>query len=153
MRTIFEAVTEYLQADDWPLHRIGDDSAYSTTYQGRHGRWVCIAIAYEERRSFVFYSSSPLPARAERRAVVAELIATANYHLELGNFELDPDSDDIRFRTSIQMPGHDLAPLPIANLIATNVATMDAHLPALQAVLDEGASVQEALLRVDEELI
>ncbi len=137
MGKIFEAVTRFLTADDWPIKQIGDDLAYSVTCQGQNGEWACVAEAIEEKNIFVFYSACPVEAPEEVRPRVAELLTRINYGRLIGNFEMDYEDGHIRFRTSIDITGHEIKPFMISQLVYANVQTMDQYLPAIKKVIEE----------------
>ncbi|RRR69257.1 MAG: YbjN domain-containing protein [Candidatus Viridilinea halotolerans] len=144
MRSIFEAITTFLEADEWPLHRIGEDTAYSMTFRGEHGQWTCVAQAYEEERMFIFYSACPVAAPPERRSAVAEFLVHANYELAFGNFEMELPTGDIRFRTSIALPAQELDSILVSQVVYGNVLAMDRYLVGVRAVAEEGKSFEEA---------
>ncbi len=145
MGRIFDAVTTFLQDDDWPIHRIGRELAYSVTFEGENGEWSCIAQVVEEENLFLFYSACPLEAPPDRRAAVVELLSRINFNLKAGDFEMDFADGNIRFRTYLDVTGHTPGPLLINQVVYANVLTMDKYLPAIRAVIQEGVSPAEAV--------
>lgn len=137
MGQIFDAVTRFLKADGWPIKQINDDPAYSMSCEGENGEWVCIAQAIEDQNLFVFYSACPFEAPPEARARVAELIARINFEQLVGNFEMSFEDGHIRYRTSIDITGHELKPFMISQLVYANVRLMDRYLPAFRKLIDE----------------
>ncbi|MGK7912786.1 MAG: YbjN domain-containing protein [Synechococcus sp.] len=148
MRTIYESISIYLKADGWPIHEIEGQTAYSMKCQGKNGDWTCVAQADEESRQFVFYSSSPIRAIPERYAETVELLNRINYTTQLGNFEMNYLNGDIRYRTSIEMPGTDLGAFAIERVVYSNVESMDLYLPAISAVIERGLSPLDAIFEV-----
>lgn len=148
MKTIYEAITTYLKADGWPIHEIKGQTAYSMKCQGKNGEWTCVAQAYEDNRQFVFYSSCPMRATSERYAAIAELLTRINYTMLSGNFEMNYLNGDIRYRTSVEMPGHELGAFVIARVIYGNVESMDLYLPAILAVIENGSTPLDAICEV-----
>lgn len=151
MKTLFESITEFFAVEKWTINRIGNGSAYSMTFKGSNGEWVCNAHAYEEDRILVFYSVCPVKAPETAYQAASELINRLNYSLLSGNFEIGYLDGDIRFRTSIEIPGHDLEPLMIDRVVYNNVATMNMYLPAILDVIQKGAkpinAISDALLK------
>jgi len=148
MKTIFESMAVFFRAEDWVVHQIGDETAYSMKFKGTNGEWVCIAEAFEKDRTFVFYSSCPIQAPTERYPGTSELINRINYGQVCGNFELGYIDGDIRFRTNIEVPDQDLSHLMIDRVVYNNVATMDMYLPAILDVIQKGATPLEAIEHV-----
>lgn len=145
MKPIVDSITTFLQADGWPLHPIEGQSSYSMRFQGKSGEWTCIAQAFEPERRFVFYSACPIQASNETNPAVAELLTRINYTLLVGNFEMNFLNGDIRCRTSIDSPGHELGAFLIQQVIYINVSHMDAYLPAIRAVIEQGMSPLDAI--------
>ena len=148
MKTVFESITEFFAAEQWLIHQIGHKTAYSIKFKGSNGEWVCVAEAFEDDRTFVFYSSCPVKAPEETYHAVAELISRLNYCLVCGNFEIGYLDGDIRFRTNIEVPGHDLEPLMIDRVVYNNVVTMNMYLPAILEVIQKGATPLNAIASV-----
>lgn len=157
MGIIFEAMTAFFERDDWPVTRMGDDPALSATVRGDNGYWACVAQAVEAQRLFLFYSASPLDVLPDRRAPVAEFVTRANYGTLLGNFELNLEDGDLRYKTSLsvqQIPDEtlredDLLHRLIRQLVYTNTAMMDRYLPGIKAVLEDDMAPAEAIALVE----
>jgi len=149
MSDLFDSITEYFEADGWHIHRIDEDTAYSVTFEGKNGKWVCIAQVIEDDQEFVFYSAYPDNAPESKRAEIAELLTRFNYNLTFGNFEMDFDDGHIRFRTCIDITGHELGAMLIAQVVYRNVLTMDHCLPAIQMVLHQGKLPTTAIAAIE----
>ena len=134
---IFQAVLNFFQEDDWSFTKIRGQTTLRLAFQGKHGRWTCYAKAKEEQQQFVFYSLCPIATPEDKRQAIAEFLTRANYGMTIGNFEIDLDDGEIRYKTSIDVKGDRLTPALIKQLVYTNVLTMDQYLPGIQAVLAE----------------
>lgn len=146
MNPILDAVTTFLEADDWPITPIAGDTAYSMTFVGESGRWPCIAQAVEESRLFIFYSACPLMVPTSKVAAVVEFITRVNFGLRFGNFELDYEDGHIRCRTNVAVTEfHDLPPSMVSQVVYENVMLMDTYLPGLKAVIEQGMSPLAAI--------
>ena len=71
----------------------------------------------------------------DRRLVAAEFLTRANYALPLGNFEMDFEDGEVRFKNSIDFEGETLTDALIHNTLypATSVATR--YFPGLLRVV------------------
>ena len=145
MKRIFESITEFFKTENLTVHRIGNDEAYSMTFKGQHGEWVCSAQAFEDDRTFVFYSACPVKASPQNYPAVAELLNRLNYGMLCGSFELGYFDGDIRLRTAIEVPDHDLEHLMIDRVVYNNIATMDMYLPAILSVVERGMAPLDAI--------
>jgi hypothetical protein len=135
MGQLFEAVVDYLTEDDWKFNVVKDDTALVLSFRGRAGSWQCFANVDEERQWFSFFSILPSNVPEDKRAAVAEFVTRANYGLVIGNFEMDFNDGEVRYKTSIDVEGGDLTPKMIENLMQANLMTMDRYFPGLMGVL------------------
>lgn len=143
MGFIFDSMEAFFKSDGWPITRIGDNPAFSTTFRSKTQSWTCIAQAVQEENLFLFYSVCPKEAPEDLRPQVAEFLTYANYSLLVGNLEMSVEDGDIRFRTSLYLP--DLPPEDlqnngllvkmVRNIVYANVMNMAYFLPGLEAVL------------------
>lgn len=147
---MIDTVREYLEAEEWPMTRIGDDTAYSMTFQGRHGRWPVIVKTEEDSGLVIIWSQCPVTLPAERAATIGLLTAQINYRLQLGNFEYDDREPDLRFRTSLRSWNRTLSAVDFAVLLQTNLTITDLYLPAIREVAEDGAEIDIALAMVDD---
>ena len=61
----------------------------------------CRVITKVRDDRFVTYCICPLRVREEKRAAVGEYLHRANYGLDIGNFEMDYDDGEIRYKANI----------------------------------------------------
>ena len=147
---LYRTMLDMFRADGWPVSEIEGASAVSLSFRGVNGRWACLAQAREAEAQLLFYSICPVAVQEAQLPAAAEMIARANAGLILGNFELDYDDGEIRFKTSIDVEGDRLTTALARRMVHANVATTDQYLPALRAVLDEGVAPAEAIARIED---
>jgi hypothetical protein len=147
---MIDTVREYLEAEEWPITRIGGDTAYSTTFQGRNGRWPVIVKTEEDSGLLIIWSQCPVKLPAARAATIGLLAAQINYRLQLGNFEYDDREPDMRFRTSLRSWNSSLSAVDFAVLLQINLTTTDLYLPAIREVAEDGVEIDTALAMVDD---
>jgi hypothetical protein len=145
----FDVVCEFFAANDWPTNVVADESIVYAVYQGENGRYDCLAGVRDEAGQFLFYSVCPVPVGEDRRAAVAEFVARANYDMVLGNFELDFDDGEIRYKTSAPIEGAQLSPAIVALLVLVNLKTMDQYMPGILSVLHGGISPRDAIEKIE----
>jgi hypothetical protein len=147
--SLLDAVVAYFESENWPCQRLEDRSVLQVAFTGDHGTWNCFALARDEHSQLVFYSIYPEKVSPERRDDVAEYLTRANYGLMIGNFEMDLDDGDVRYKTGIQVEGEDLGLEMVRGVVLPNVVVMDRYLPGLRAVADTGLSARAALSLVE----
>jgi hypothetical protein len=129
----------------WDFQPMSGAAALRMDVEGESGRWACYAIEQSESAQYVIYSAVPMPCPANRRAATMELLTRANFGLIVGNFELDLDDGEVRFKTSLDVDGDRLS-VPLARrLVAMNLHTMDQYLPAILAAMSGALGPLEAL--------
>lgn len=146
---LFEAMVDFFKSDDWPVIQLEDRPILSMNFDGKNARWTCFAQAREEQQQFVFYSVCPVKAPAEKRAALAEFITRANYGLISGNFELDFEDGEIRYKTSFDAEGLTLSPALFKNLVYANLSMMDRYLPGIMSILYSEVSPREMIDRIE----
>ncbi|MBE9105348.1 YbjN domain-containing protein, partial [Nostoc cf. edaphicum LEGE 07299] len=60
--SLFEAIINFFQADNWPFVQLPGQPALQIPFQGENGTWNCYARARNEQNQFVFYSICPVNA-------------------------------------------------------------------------------------------
>ena len=102
---IYTTMIDFFEDDDWNFQRMDDAPVLSMEFSGKNGRWVCFAQAREEQDQFVFYSILPINVPDNHIGAVAEFITRVNYGMIIGNFELDYNDGEVRYKTSIDVEG------------------------------------------------
>ncbi|NJR40330.1 MAG: YbjN domain-containing protein [Leptolyngbyaceae cyanobacterium CSU_1_4] len=95
-------VLDVLQSDELEYEEV-NDNVLRLKFQGQNGTWVCVIGVDEENHHCVVYSTFPTPIPLNWRSACATLLAKQNYELTLGNFEMDLEDGDLRFRTALSV--------------------------------------------------
>jgi hypothetical protein len=146
---ILETVIDFFTEDDWTFTKLQGQSTLQVACQGENGRWNCYAQAREDQEQFVFYSIYPKATPEDKRLAMAEFLTRANYGLIIGNFEMDFDDGEIRYKTSIDVEGDLLTTDLIKQLVYANIMMMDHYLPGIQAVIDGTMSPKQAIQAIE----
>lgn len=148
-KQMFDQVVNFFVSDNWSFTRLQNEPVLYTAIRGQHGEWNCFAQIREEQEQFVFYSVCPVTVPEEKRIAIAEFLARANSGIVLGNFEMDFEDGEIRYKTSIDVTDDFLSQALIKRLVYANVGMMDEYLPGIQSVITEEASPLEAILTIE----
>lgn len=76
---------------------------------------------------------------------MAHFLHLANFGMLLGNFEMDCDEGEIRFKTCLFLPGQTPCNAAIARYVFTPAIMMEKYAPGMKAILEEGALAGRAL--------
>jgi hypothetical protein len=150
MPSLFEQVTAFFDRKKLAHHADVALGLVRLPYQGRSGQWNIVVRVEAAPPQIIVYALLPLPSPEGLRSRVSEVVQRANWGLPHGNFEVDLDDGELRFKTSTFLAGDALTVDSLEALLFTNTATVDRYLPAFSAVIVEGAEPRAAVERVDQ---
>jgi hypothetical protein len=116
---------------------------------GRNGEMRCFAQIRVDLEQFIFYAVAPVKIPLDVRPMADEFITRANYGLRIGNFEMDYEDGEIRYKASLDFEGAELTPSLIKNVIYPAVQTLDHYLPGLMSVVYGSKTPQEAIADIE----
>jgi hypothetical protein len=141
------AVLAYVDARGWP-HEV-DPGAGIVTFpaSGLNGEWTMYALADEDAEQLMVHAVFDIEVPPHRRVDLAVFLTIANFGLIIGNFELDMDDGELRYKTSIDVEGAELTEPLIDHLVMANVSTADRYLPGIRSVVmgEEPAAAAAAI--------
>lgn len=146
---LFDVIQQFFKEDQWNFQITEKDTAFRAGYHGEHGTWICYAHVDEDNRRFLFYSLAGMNITPENRLPVIEYLNRVNCLLAIGNFELNFDTGDVRFKTAIEVPEGGLTVEMVRSLVYTNVQTMDFYLPGVVSIVHGGLNPAAALARIE----
>lgn len=85
------------------------------------------------------HSVFPSLVPADRLDAVSRFVQRANFGLIMGNFELDLDDGEVRYKTSVEVGDLHPGQMLLRPLFVANIGTCHRYFPGLAAVID-GAS-------------
>lgn len=124
--SIKETVLSILQSEGLQCEEVSD-RVLRFNHQGQSGNWVCVIGNDEDNDQCVIYSTFPTLIPLDWRKACAVFIANLNYQLTIGNFELDLEDGDLRYRTAIDVSGDRLTSALFRSLLTANLETMDTY--------------------------
>lgn len=154
MARIFDGIRSFLrthfEAED--LEREGDDDMISFRLEDEGGNeWGCLALADEQSEQAIFYSVVLETTPPEHRPEVMKFVTLANYGMQVGNFELDLEDGEVRFKTSIDVEGVDLGEGLLRNMVELNILMMGLYYDGLVAVMRGGMTAEEAIAEIEDD--
>ncbi len=149
MGAIYDTTVQFFKDEEWVYVEIEGKPALSLNYAGKSGTWSCFAKAEEDKEMMLFYSYCPVKVPENKRPLVGDFLTRANYGLLVGNFEMDYNDGEVRYKTSIDIEGDKLSVALVKRLVYDNLAVMDRYLPGVLSVIYGGASPTEAIAQVE----
>ncbi len=145
----FDTLGQYLESDGWYPQQLPERYIYRMGFAGENGRVNCYAQIRIELEQFLFYALAPVKAPPEALPAVAEFITRANYGMRIGNFEMDYNDGEIRYKSSLDFEDEHLTPALIRNTIYPAVRTLDRYLPGLMQVIYGSATAEAAIAQIE----
>jgi hypothetical protein len=102
---------------------------------GQSGTWNAYFNVREDEGQLLIHSVLPVEIPEDRRVEAALYLTRANFGLVVGNFEMDLDGNEVRFKTSVDMEGVDVSEALVDHLLLAGIVTTDRYLPGLEAVI------------------
>ncbi len=147
-----ELVINFFKENNWSFSQHESEPILKIAYQGENGEWSCIARTREDPSQLVFYSIFPMNIPEKKRVAIAEFLTRINYGLIVGNFEMDFQDGEVRYKTySIDLENNPLALESIRKLIFVNVMTMDKYLPGIMSVIYANIPLAQAIKQIEEQ--
>lgn len=149
MAGIFSRLIDFMEEEEWKYEILEGETVLRFNFKGRAGRLLCYADVEEEKDWLIFYSYLPVNAPNDKMLTVAEFIARANRGMRIGNFELDFEDGEIRYKTSIDIEGGELTSKMIHNLLQANLSTMDRYFPGIMELIYSDKSPKELIQKIE----
>jgi hypothetical protein len=131
---LLEVAVEFFETTGWRAEQHPDEPMLRATFEGEHGAFPCYVIAYEDLDRLAFYAVVPGLVPPDHRDDVALLLSRLNYGLVVGNFELDHDSGEVRFRAGVDVEGGALTVGMVKSMAAAACLSVDFYRGAVESV-------------------
>jgi hypothetical protein len=110
---------------------------------------TCIVEVRSDRPLLLCLLSVSCRVPPEKRPAAAELVTRINYGLQLGGFEMDFSDGEIRYRTSLDVSGGELASEMVESVISATIGTVDRYYPAIMSFLWSDMDPEDAVAMIE----
>ncbi len=138
-------IKDFLKSQEWQFTQVEGKNVLLFGICGKNGNFQCIVDLIEEENRLIFFSVCGANTPESKRRDMLQLLNDINYKLFFGNFEMDLQVGEIRFRRSISFNHFELNQNFIEELILSNIETMDKSLPSIVGLMFGEISVEKAL--------
>lgn len=135
METLLEKVIAYFEQTQVKFYPTENPQMLQTQFKGANGIWFCYLYLANNPPLLIFHSICPVLTPPPKLGSMAEYLTRINYNLLVGNFDLDFNNGQVRFKTVIDLENAHLPPSLVQNKLFPSLATMDAHLPAIMKLI------------------
>jgi hypothetical protein len=149
MTGLFSVLIDYMEEEDWKYEILEGETIIRFHFKGSAGRLLCYGEVDEEKSWLIFYSYMPVNAPTEKMTEVAEFVTRANRGMRIGNFELDFDDGEIRYKTSIDVEGGELTAKMIDNLLRANLSTINRYFAGVMELIYGNQPPAEIIKRIE----
>lgn len=132
---LYEVTLRFFQSQNWPVQELRPKELLSMAYQSEIGQWNCYMQVQTSSQQLIFYSLCPLTVPESHRAHLAQVLTRLNFGLIIGNFELNLETGEIRYKTSIDLEGTQPVPTLVKQLVISNVTAMETYLPKIMEAI------------------
>jgi hypothetical protein len=146
---LIDTMRDFLFDPNWGFAQGPTESSLVTHYEGQNGHFVAVLSVHEEQTQLVFYAFAPELTPAEHHTPMMELLTRANHGMLIGNFELDLDDGEVRYKVSVDVEGIADPTACVKNHLAACISTLDHYLPAIIAVQKGESNALDALTSVE----
>jgi hypothetical protein len=133
--TLLGELKRVFAENGWPYSEVAGAPLLLSELSGPAGSWDFYAQAVEEKDLVLLYSIAPQRVPEERRLDVSEFLTRANYGLADGNFELDFDDGEVRFKSVLHVPA-ELDGLLVKRVVRVNGTALETYLPTISELID-----------------
>lgn len=145
--TMFERFKEYLKAVELTYSIVENETVITFSYTSK-GNYQCIIDIDEHDQIILVYTILGSIIALDKRNRISQLLTKINYGLRIGNFEMDYDDGQIRYKTSIDYDGvKEFDDSFIANLILISLTTTDKYFQAIEEGLHTRKTIEKILER------
>ena len=149
-KPLFERVAGYLDANDW---RYTADQEKGYFSMGCRIKETSVRVFIDVHESdawnrVVAFSIYPVFVPENRRNTVVDALNRINYQLACGNFEMDPEDGELRFRTTVES-GKGLDDEMFDRVLNGNLSAADRHFAPLMAIAFGGAGPEHVVEMAD----
>jgi hypothetical protein len=144
---MFERFKEYLKAVELTYSIMENETVITFRYTSK-GNYQCIIDIDEHDQIILVYTILGSIIALDKRNRISQLLTKINYGLRIGNFEMDYDDGQIRYKTSIDYDGvKEFDDSFIANLILISLTTTDKYFQAIEEGLHTRKTIEKILER------
>ncbi|MDR3086223.1 MAG: YbjN domain-containing protein [Christensenellaceae bacterium] len=135
------SIEQFLEQKGYAWER--NDGLICFTIQGALERYPVFVMARKDM--LVTLAQYPSAVPDEKCLEMAHFLHMANFGMLLGNFEIDLDEGELRFKTCLYLPGQKPARACLARYLFTPALMLEKYAPGVRAILDGRALAGRAL--------
>lgn len=130
--TVIERLETFLTNEDWPFVRAEENMVRFPAGVGEGRSWVVVAVADEENQACTIYSIHMKKVPPSQHSDTAQWMATKNYALGHGCFDMNADTGEVRFRSTFPACTRNQITAGVQSNFSVMAANLDTLVPFFQ---------------------
>ncbi|MCK6509476.1 YbjN domain-containing protein [Myxococcota bacterium] len=145
---LFSVALSFFEEDEWEYQRSSGE-VLLMQFRAEHALLRCVAQVEPTQEVFLFYSMLGVYVSEPKREKVALFLTRANYGMRVGNFEMDLEDGEVRFKTSFVASGAEATVEMVRRTVYYNLAMMDKYYVGLMRVVFADVTPEEAIHEIE----
>lgn len=143
--SLFQVLFDILRQDDWKFDFDKKNEIFKLGISGVNTNFHVFLLVDEEQESLLCNTHIKQKIPHSKRLEVCDFMNRINYELANGNFEMDMDNGEIRFRTFLDLADAEPSEDQIHNIVWNGIQGFDTYYPGLMKLVYWDYSAEEAM--------
>ncbi len=144
---ILDCIETYLIENDW--NYVNDQNKIFCGVNGKNASFKLYFYANEKTEHILILTTIDTKIPDDKKLLVAEYIARANYGLNMGGFELNMETGEVQYKVGMSVRNSILNMEMIEDMIDISVFTSDHYYIGLMEVLFAGKAPSDAIFETE----
>lgn len=149
--TLFQILHDTLIENGWEFDDDDKNEIFRLKIRGVNSDFKCFIIVDEDQESLLCNTQIKRKIPFPKRLEICNFMNRVNYELANGNFEMDMDDGDLRFRTFLDLANTEPSKEQLMNLIWNGSQCFDTYYPGFEKIVLEDFSTEEAMILCTQE--
>jgi len=142
--SLFRVLHEILTQNGWEFDFDNKNEIIKLEIRGINTNFHAFLLVDEEQESLLCNTHIKQKIPLSKRLEVCDFMCRVNYELANGNFEMDMDNGEIRYRTYLDLADAEPSKDQVLNIIWNGVLGFDTYYPGLMKLVYGDYSAEEA---------
>jgi len=143
--SLFRILYEVLSQNGWEFDFDDKNKIIKLKIQGINTNFHALLLVDEEQESLLCNTHINQKIPYSKRLEVCDFMSRSNYELVNGNFEMNLDSGEIRYRTFLDLADAEPSQDQILNIVWNGVLGFDTYYPGLMKLIYGDINAEEAI--------
>ena len=149
--SLFRVLYEILKQNGWEFDFDIKNEIIKLEVRGVNTNFHSFLLVDEEQESLLCNTHINQKIPHSKRLEVCDFMSRVNYELANGNFEMDMDNGEIRYRTFLDLADAEPSKDQVLNIVWNGVLGFDTYYPGLMRLVYGNCSAEEAAAFCSEE--